>query len=78
MEELLLEDPKKTILEEIEDLVWKHDLSYIEAIVEYCEIKELDIELVGKILKADSKFEAEIRLEAEGLNCIPKTSRLPF
>lgn len=77
MDNNLIEN-KKSIQEEIEDLVWQYDLSYIDAILEYCNTKELDIDLVGKTLKSDKKFEAEIRLEAEKLNYLEKTNRLPF
>ena len=32
-----------TFYEAIEDLVWEHDINYIDAVVLYCEINKLEI-----------------------------------
>jgi hypothetical protein len=78
VQEQTVEEFKKSVLEEIEDLVWLHDISYIDAAVQYSENKKIDIEIIAPLLKSNKKFEAEIRLEAENLNYLPKTNRLPF
>jgi hypothetical protein len=62
----------------IEDIVWMKDISYMEAIVQYCEDTGFEIELVPKLLSGVIK--AKIQNEAEELHYLPKsnTSRLPI
>jgi len=65
------------VLDAIEDLVWKHDISMIDAIVLYCEDNNVDIEALGKAIKSNQNLKGSIQLEAESLNYLPKTSHLP-
>lgn len=68
----------RQILEDIEDLVWKHDISYIDAIVLYCEEKNIEVESLGKAIKSSELLKGAIQLEAEGLNYLPKSNKLPI
>jgi hypothetical protein len=74
----IFENKIETTLKEIEDLVWLHDISYLDAAIQYCENKNIDIEVIGSLLKTNKKFKSEIQIEAEDLNFLPKTSRLPI
>jgi len=63
--------------QEIEDLVWLHDIDYIEAIVLYCETNKLDIETAASLIKLNMNIKGKVQTEAESLNYLPKISRLP-
>ena len=63
--------------QEIEDLVWLHDIDYIEAIVLYCETNRLDIETAASLIKLNMNIKGKVQTEAESLNYLPKISRLP-
>lgn len=52
----------------IEDLVWKYDISYIEAVVMFCEEHDFEIEQVPKYLSDSIK--AELQREAENLSLL--------
>jgi len=62
----------------IEDLVWEKDISYMEAIVLYCEKTGFEIELAAKLISGALK--SKIKLEAESLHFLPKsnTVKLPL
>lgn len=63
---------------EIELLVSKTSLNYIDAIVEYCEQNEIEVETVGKLISKPLK--EKIRCDAMELNYLKRTTRakLPF
>lgn len=67
---------KEKVCKEIENVVWDKDVSYMEAALEVAGKYDLDIETLPKYLSDNIK--GEIEIEAEGLNLIPKTSRLPL
>lgn len=76
MEELKIKSPTEFALQ-IEEMVWKHDISYIEAIVMYCSSSNVEIETVATLIKLNATIKGKIQTEAEGLNYLPKISRLP-
>ena len=62
---------------EIEDLVYNKDMEYIDAVLYFCELKGLDVEMAASLIRNNSKLKASIQLEAEKLNYLPKTTQLP-
>jgi hypothetical protein len=58
----------------IEALVQKMDMSYIEAIIHYCDTKALDPVDVSKLCVGSLK--AKLEAEAQRNNLLPKTSSL--
>ena len=62
----------------IEDLVWEKDISYMDAVVLYCEQTGFEIELAAKLISGALK--SKIKIEAEGLHFLPKsnTVKLPL
>lgn len=66
------------LTKEIEVLVGKYKLDYIDAIVHFCEKNEIEIESVAGLLKNNSRISSQIQIEAEALNFLPKRSRLPI
>jgi len=60
----------------IESLAVKLGTSVMDTIIYYCEEHKIEIESASKLLNKSVKN--KIQLEAEDLNFLPKTSRLPF
>ena len=50
---------------------------YIDAVVEYATKNELEIEVVGEIIRKSPLLKANIYKEAEELNMVEKLVRLP-
>jgi Phage late-transcription coactivator len=63
---------------EIEKIAVEKNVSYMDAIVLYCEQTGFEIELAAKLIS--NALKAKIRLEAEKLNFLPKsnTGKLPL
>lgn len=53
----------------------KRDMSYMDAVVWYCEENDIEIETVGKFISKTLK--EKIELEARDLNYLPKVGKLP-
>jgi len=60
----------------IEELVQRTKMTYIDAVVHYCEENKLEPETAGSMV--GGKLKQNIQEEAEGLNLIQKTSKLPI
>ena len=63
-------------MENIESLVQKTKMSYIDAVMYYCEENKLEPETAGKMI--GGKLKQNIQEEAEDLHLIQKTSKLPL
>ena len=61
--------------QEIEDIVKNTHVNYIDAIVTYCEIENIELDTISKLVSKPLK--EKITLEAQNLNYIPKTGQLP-
>lgn len=64
---------KEKFAEEIEALVLNTKLNYIEAIVEFCEERGIELESVSKLVSKPLKD--KLKYEATELNYLKKTSR---
>lgn len=64
------------IVEEIADQI-KLGVPYIDAVVDYALKNELEIEVVGEIIRKSPLLKAKIYKEAEDLNMVEKLARLP-
>jgi hypothetical protein len=60
----------------IEDTVIQKRLSYMDAIVWWCEQNEMEIETAAKLLNGVIK--EKIKVEAQDLNYLEKSARLPI
>ena len=59
--------------QEVEKLVVQESVSYIDAIIAFCEINKIDLESVPKLLSKPLK--EKIKFEAMELNFLRKTSK---
>lgn len=64
---------KDKFAEDIEALVLKTNMNYIDAIVDYCTQNEIEVESVSKLLNKPLK--EKIKAIATELNYLKKTSR---
>lgn len=60
----------------IEDTTRQKRLSYMDAIVWWCEQNEMEIETAAKLINGVIK--EKIRVEAQDLNYLEKSARLPI
>ena len=58
---------------EVENIVIQQKCTYIDAIVSYCEMNNLEVESVPKLISKPLK--EKIKCEAMNLNFLKKTSR---
>lgn len=63
---------------EIERIVLKTGMSYIDAVIYYSEKNDLDIDTVAALIKGSQKIKGELQIEGENLNFLKKTDRLPI
>lgn len=68
----------KKVIEAVEEMVSKEGLTYIEAIIEYCEQNSLEIETVSRTIRNNSIIKSKVQEEAEELNMIEKSGKLPI
>ena len=76
MEELLNMYTSEQYNIEIEELVEKTSMSYLDAMLYHAEENGLESETVAGLINVKTK--TKLREEAEKLNLIPKTSKLPI
>lgn len=63
-------------LAEVEDLA-SEGVEYIDAVVEIANRRGIEIETAAAIIKRSELMKSRIQQEAEDLNILPKTPRLP-
>jgi hypothetical protein len=54
------------------------DEDYLDAILEYAERNDIEVETISKIIKKNSNLLTKLTLQAEDLNYIEKKNRLPI
>lgn len=62
----------------IEKFVSDKQCDYMDAIIVYCEENDIEIEAAASLIKSSSKIKAKVQFEAEELNYLPKTAKLPI
>lgn len=53
-------------------------IPYIDAVIEYAENHEIEIEVIGEMVKNSPLLKAHIQYEAEELNMLESIPRLPL
>lgn len=64
-------------IKEIENLVTKYNLDYMDAVVHYCEKNNIELEAAAGIIRSNLRIKAKLQDEAEELNFLPKRAKLP-
>ena len=60
----------------IDEVRLKHDLSYMDAVINYCNEKDIDIDRIGPLI--NQKLREKIQIEAEQENMIKPRGHLPI
>jgi len=60
----------------IQELVEETKLSYMDAVLHYCDQNGMEPETAAQLI--NGKLKVQIREEAEELNFLPKTAKLPI
>ena len=60
----------------IQKLVEQTKLSYMDAVLHYCDQNGMEPETAAQLI--NGKLKVQIREEAEELNFLPKTAKLPL
>lgn len=62
----------------IEEIVKRIGINYIDAIIHYCETNNYEFEVIGNFVKKCSPLKEKVQYEAENLNFLEKSPRLPI
>jgi len=73
---MILESGELNIQNEVEKIIKKKNCSYMEAVLQICEVHAVDPSYIAKHLS--KPIIEKIRAEAQSLNFLPKSSRLPI
>jgi hypothetical protein len=68
----------ETFTREVEKIVGKYNIEYMDAVIYFCEKNNIEIETAASIIKSNLKIKSKLQLEAEVLNFLPKSAKLPF
>lgn len=63
---------------EIELIVKERRIEYMEAVILWCELNGLEVEFAGELIRRNAVLKSKIQMEAENLNFMKKTARLPI
>lgn len=65
-------------VKEIEKIVTNKKIEFFEAVLLYCESNNIEVETAASLVKQNVVLKAKIQFEAENLNLIKRTPRLPI
>ena len=65
-------------VKEIDKLVISKNINFFYAVLHYCEFNNIDLETAAALVKQSTLLKSKIQYEAENLNMIKKTARLPI
>jgi hypothetical protein len=65
-------------IKEIDLIVTSRKTSFLEAVLLYCEMNNLEVETAAAIIRQNTVLKAKIQMDAENVNMMKKTARLPI
>ena len=65
-------------VDDVEKLCRTKNMDYIDAVIYWCEKNKLEVEYAASLIKKDQNFREKIQVEAENLNILKKSARLPI
>lgn len=68
----------KNLIEDLEKIRIEKSVNYIDAILIYCEQNKIEEETLATYIKQNPSLKEKIKIDAENLNFLPKTQRLPI
>ena len=70
--------PTNNAIEAIEHLRFSKNIDYIDAVVLWCETNKIEIEFIANLIKKDPVMKSKLQNEAENLNILKRSARLPI
>lgn len=64
--------------QDVRKICQEKSMEYIDAVVYWCEKNNVEIEYAAALIKKDSVIMSHIQTEAENLNILKKTAKLPI
>jgi len=55
-----------------------NQVSYLDAVVHYCEKRNIEIESIGDFIRKNALLRSKIQEDAESLNYLEKSAQLPI
>ena len=74
----MVQEKVKNFSSEIYTMIKEHDMDFIDAVVHWCDVNRVDVEFAASLVKTDPNILHEIQLDAEALNYLKRTARLPI
>jgi hypothetical protein len=68
-------------IEQIHEEVSKHvnkDVSYIDALVHYADTHDIEIEVIGEMIRRSPILKSKVRDDAEKLKLVEESKKLPL
>ena len=66
------------LAKEIERLTKSGETDVIDAICHWCKENNVDVETAAALIKRDQVLKAKVQIEAESLNILKPSAKLPF
>lgn len=63
---------------DVRRLIEEKKMEYIDAVVYWCETNNCELEYAASLIKKDPFIMSRIQIEAEDLNYLKKSARLPL
>lgn len=64
--------------QQIEFLCESRQMEYIDAVILWCDTNGVEVEYAANLIKKNQVLKMKIQIEAENLNYVKKTARLPL
>ena len=77
MIELKIKTPSQFSME-IESIVKEKKISYLDAVLHYVETNNVEIESAASLIKSSQILKSKLMVDAEELNLVKKTAKLPI
>jgi hypothetical protein len=65
-------------VKEIDKLVISKNITFFDAVILFCETNNIEVETAASLVKQSTVLKAKIQVEAENLNMVKKSARLPI
>lgn len=67
-----------TFYTDIETMIVTNNVTVMEAVVEWCDRRGIEIEYAAVLIANNANLKAKLQCEAEGLNFLKKSKRIPI
>lgn len=76
--DIMVPTDKNKFVDEIELLCKEKNMEYIDAVIEWCDKNNLEVETAAYWIKRDRTMKSKIQNEAENLNILKRGAQLPI